>query len=178
MRRCCPIVYTYDSLNHSLFVQTPPPPKPTLFPYTTLFRSQPLTLDARDSGTGGHRVVWTAAQGARPLVSGGVPVTGWTKGSGGIWSAPVPAGLHTRQLYVNGVRANRASGTLPTKITATTAKGYTTADATMDNWRNPKDIEFVYTGGLGGWTEPRCPVAAISPTAITMAQPCWSNTND
>jgi hypothetical protein len=35
----------------------------------------------------------------------------------------------------------------------------------------------VYTGGLGGWTEPRCPVAAISPTTITMAQPCWTNTN-
>jgi hypothetical protein len=35
----------------------------------------------------------------------------------------------------------------------------------------------VYEAGLGGWTEPRCPVAAISPTAITMAQPCWDNTN-
>jgi hypothetical protein len=140
--------------------------------------SQPLTLDARDSGTGGHRVIWAAASGARPVISGGIPVTGWTKGSGNVWSAPVPAGLHTRQLYVNGVRANRASGALPTKITATTAKGYTTADATMDNWRNPKDIEFVYTGGLGGWTEPRCPVAAISPTTITMAQPCWTNTNN
>jgi hypothetical protein len=139
--------------------------------------TQPLTLDARDSGTGGHRVIWTAASGARPVVSGGIPITGWTKGGGNVWSAPVPAGLHTRQLYVNGVRANRASGPLPTKITATTAKGYTTGDAVMDNWRNPKDIEFVYTAGLGGWTEPRCPVAAISPTAITMAQPCWTNTN-
>src|SRR6266516_715712 len=139
--------------------------------------SQPLTLDAQDSGTGGHRVIWTAASGARPVISGGVPITGWTSGSGGIWSAPAPAGLRTRQLYVNGVRATRASGPLPTKITATTAKGYTTADATMDNWRNPKDIEFVYTAGLGGWTEPRCPVAAISPTAISMAQPCWTNTN-
>ena len=140
--------------------------------------TQPLRLDARDSGTGGHRVIWTAAAGARPLVSGGIPITGWTKGSGNVWSAPVPAGLHTRQLYVNGVRATRASGPLPTKITATTAKGYTTADAAMDNWRNPKDIEFVYSGGLGGWTEPRCPVAAISPTAITMAQPCWANTDN
>jgi hypothetical protein len=139
--------------------------------------SQPLALDGRDSGTGGHRVIWSAASGARPVVSGGVPITGWTKGSGGIWSAPAPAGLHTRQLYVNGVRASRAGGTLPTKITATTAKGYTTGDATMDNWRNPKDIEFVYTAGLGGWTEPRCPVSAISPTAITMGQPCWTNTN-
>jgi hypothetical protein len=140
--------------------------------------AQPLTFGAQDSGTGGHRVIWSAAPDAQPVISGGVPITGWTKGSGGIWSAPAPAGLRTRQLYVNGVRATRASGPLPTKITATTAKGYTTGDATMDNWRNPKDIEFVYTAGLGGWTEPRCPVAAISPTAITMAEPCWTNTNN
>ncbi len=137
--------------------------------------SQPLTLDARDSGTGGHRVVWTAAAGARPVISGGTRITGWKK-SGAVWSAAVPAGLRTRQLYVDGVRAPRASGPLPVKVT-TIAKGYTTDAPTMDNWRNPRDIEFVYNAGLGGWTEPRCPVAAISPTEITMAQPCWDNTN-
>lgn len=130
----------------------------------------PLTLDATDSG-----VTWTAAPGARPVISGGLPVTGWKK-NGSLWSAPVPAGLRTRQLYVNGVRAQRAGGPLPVKVT-TIDKGYTTDKPTMDNWRNPKDIEFVYREGLGGWTEPRCPVAAISPTQITMAQPCWDNTN-
>jgi hypothetical protein len=138
--------------------------------------AQPLTLDGRDSGTGGHNVVWTAAAGARPVLSGGVTVGGWKK-AGDVWSAPAPAGLATRQLYVDGVRAQRASGALPVKVT-TTAKGYTTDKATMDNWRNPKNIEFVYNAGLGGWTEPRCPVATISPTVITMAQPCWDNSNN
>src|SRR5438874_411503 len=41
--------------------------------------TQALTLDARDSGTGGHRVIWTAAAGAQPVISGGIPITGWTK---------------------------------------------------------------------------------------------------
>src|SRR5580704_10737309 len=55
----------------------------------------------------------------------------------------------------------------------------------MAKWRNPSDIEFVYTGGnpiwsepsvgLGSWTEPRCPVAAIDGTTITMVQPAWDN---
>jgi hypothetical protein len=55
----------------------------------------------------------------------------------------------------------------------------------MAAWRNPSDIEFVYTGGnsvwsepsegLGPWTEPRCPVAAIRLRSITMARPCWDN---
>ena len=140
--------------------------------------AQPLTLDARDSGTGGHNVIWTAATGARPVISGGTRVTGWTRfdAAKNIWSAPVPTGLRTRQLYVNGVRAKRASGPLPVTVTKIST-GYTTSAPTMDNWRNPKDIEFVYAAGLGGWTEPRCPVFAISPTKITMAQPCWDNTD-
>src|SRR5438093_910798 len=29
--------------------------------------------------------------------------------------------------------------------------------------------------GAGPWTEARCPVASISGTTITMAQPCWDN---
>src|SRR2546430_2693241 len=49
----------------------------------------PLVLDARDSG-----VTWTGAPGAHPLVSGGVPVTGWSIAdpARGPWSAPGPAG--------------------------------------------------------------------------------------
>jgi Fibronectin type III domain len=34
----------------------------------------PLRLDARDSGTNGHDVVYRAAPGTRPVISGGVPV--------------------------------------------------------------------------------------------------------
>src|SRR5206468_5416531 len=33
----------------------------------------------------------------------------------------------------------------------------------------------MHPGGLGERTEPRCPVAAITDTTITMAQPCWDN---
>lgn len=140
--------------------------------------TQPLRLDGRDSGSGGHKVIWAAAPGARPVISGGRRITGWQRPEAGkkVWTATVPAGLDTRQLYVNGVRAQRASGPLPVKVTKT-ATGYTTSAPTMDNWRNPEDIEFVYTAGLGGWTQPRCPVRAISPTKITMAQPCWDNTD-
>ena len=148
--------------------------------------SAPLQLDSRDSGTNGHDVVWTAAPGARPVLSGGEQITRWrlTDPGRNIWSAPAPAGLQTRQLYVNGVRAQRAAGPLPVQLTATST-GYTASSDAMAGWRNPGDIEFVYTGGApywslktggeGAWTEPRCPVASISGTAITMAQPCWDN---
>src|SRR5256885_14521070 len=53
--------------------------------------TDPLQLDARDSGTGGFRVTWTAASGARPVLSGGVPVTGWNRvdAAQNMWVAPV-----------------------------------------------------------------------------------------
>ncbi len=147
--------------------------------------SEPLTLTAADSGSNGHRVIWQGS-GATEL-SGGRQVTGWHPVSGrpGLFAAPAPGGLdNTRQLYVNGVREQRARGTVPVALTATDT-GYTTSAPTMAGWRNPSDIEFVYTAGealwnvqrygLGQWTEPRCPIASISGTTITMAQPCWDN---
>ncbi|HEX4120742.1 MAG TPA: fibronectin type III domain-containing protein, partial [Verrucomicrobiae bacterium] len=153
-----------------------------------LFRlNEPLMLDSRDSGASGHYIIYAAAGGAHPIVSGAVPVTGWrlVDPAKNLWAAPAPAALqNTRQLYVDGVRARRASGRLPVRLVETET-GYTADSPAMAGWRNPSDIEFVYTGGnalwsersvgLGAWTEPRCPVASIDGTTITMAQPCWNN---
>ncbi|WP_433173324.1 fibronectin type III domain-containing protein [Actinoallomurus sp. CA-150999] len=144
---------------------------------------RPLELDARDSGRDGHRIIWQGSPGT--VISGGRRVTGWRPGPNGVWSAPAPGGLgNTRQLYVDGVRAQRAGGKVPVTLTAT-ATGYTASADTLAKWRNPGDVEFVYTAGeklwnaerygLGQWTEPRCPVASVSGTTITMAQPCWDN---
>jgi len=144
--------------------------------------SEPLTLDTRDSGTNGHKIIYA---GTGAVVSGGVQVTGWTKAGQNLWSAPAPAGLtDTRQLYIDGVRASRTRGRLPVSVTPT-PEGYTAANPMMASWRNQSAIEFVYTGGnpvwsepsegLGPWTEPRCPVASIYENIITMAQPCWDN---
>jgi hypothetical protein len=147
--------------------------------------TKPLTLDARDSGSNGHRVVWQGTGDTE--LSGGRQVTGWHPAPGrpGVFAAPAPAGLdNTRQLYVDGVRAQRARGTVPVTLAATST-GYTASAPAMAKWHDPADIEFVYTAGealwnvqrygLGQWTEPRCPIASISGTTITMAQPCWDN---
>ncbi|MGW4525649.1 fibronectin type III domain-containing protein [Amycolatopsis sp. NPDC004378] len=146
---------------------------------------QPLRLDARDSGGNGHRVIWQGSGDTE--LNGGVRVTGWRPVAGrpGLFAAAAPAGLdNTRQLYVDGVREQRARGPVPVTVKAT-ATGYTASADTLAHWRNPRDIEFVYTAGealwniqrdgLGQWTEPRCPLAAAEGTTITMAQPCWDN---
>jgi hypothetical protein len=147
--------------------------------------TEPLTLDSRDSGRNGHVVRWQGSPGT--VLSGGLTVRHWTPvpGRSGLWSAPAPKGLdNTRQLYVNGVRAARASGPVPVQVIKT-ATGYTASADTLAHWRNPSDMEFVYTAGealwnvqrdgLGQWTQPRCPIAAIDGTTIMMAQPCWDN---
>jgi hypothetical protein len=144
-----------------------------------------LVLDSRDSGSNGHRVIWQGS--GDTVISGGRQVIGWhpVPGRPGLWAAPAPAGLdNTRQLYVNGVRAQRARGVVPVTLTAT-GTGYTASADTLAHWRNPDDIEFVYPAGealwnvarygLGQWTEPRCPIGSVQGTTITMAQPCWDN---
>jgi hypothetical protein len=136
----------------------------------------PLRFGASDSGTGGHTVTYAAFPGERPVLSGARKVGGWSLSdpAGNIWSAPVPAGLNTRQLYLNGERLPRASGQAPAALKQT-ADGFTAASADMASWRNPRNIEFVFTGGVDAWAEPRCDVAGISGDAITMRQPCWGN---
>lgn len=138
--------------------------------------SSPLTFTAADSGSNGD-IWWRAESGAAPVISGGTRISGWTvhDANRNIWQAPAPSGLDTRQLYVDGIRAQRATGSIPVKLTQT-ATGYTTSSGDpMASWANQSGIEFVYRGGLGAWTQPRCPVAKITSTTITMAQPCWNN---
>jgi GH141 insertion domain len=130
-----------------------------------------------DSGRNGNTVVYEAAPGAHPVISGGRIVTGWTLNDAtrNIWVATVPASLRTRQLYVDGRRAPVAQGAAPVTL-ARTAEGYQAASPVMASWTNPRGIEFVYPSGPSNWTESRCRVAAIAGTTITMQQPCWDNT--
>ena len=132
-----------------------------------------LSFDAAagDGATSGHTVTYQAAPGADPVLSGGEQVTGWTQGANGVWQATVPAGTDTRQLYVNGVRAERAAGAVPTGLTRT-ATGYTAASTVLDSWPNISDVEFVYNVA---WTQMRCDIASVSGTTITMDQPCFDN---
>jgi Fibronectin type III domain/Right handed beta helix region len=149
--------------------------------------ARPLALDARDSGSNGHRVVWQGT--GSTVISGGRRVTGWHQvpGRAGLWAAPAPSGLSgTRQLYVDGVRAQRARGEVPVGLTVTPT-GYTASADTLAKWPDIAGAEFGYTSGealwnierdgLGQWTEPRCPIASADGTTITMAQPCWDNSN-
>ena len=82
--------------------------------------TRPLVLRPDDGGTASVPVSYEAAPGARPVVSGGRPITGLRAGTGadaGLWVADIPAAVITvpaadrwrfEQLFVNGCRAVRA----------------------------------------------------------------------
>jgi hypothetical protein len=134
----------------------------------------PLELDGlQDSGRGGHWVVWEAEPGEAPVLSGGRRIVGWEPfdASRNLWRAPVPAGLSTRQLYVNGERALRARGPWQPAGFTETATGYTAPDGTMAAWRNPTDVEVV---SLRYWKAFRCGVSSIVGADVVIDEPCWS----
>jgi len=74
--------------------------------------TQPLVLEPRDSGTTEAPVIYEAADGARPVFSGGRSIGGWQPGENGVWTTRVPEVAEGRwyfeQLFVDGKRATRA----------------------------------------------------------------------
>lgn len=134
----------------------------------------PLTLTGTaDSGTNGFAVVYEAARGAHPVLSGGRRITGWSRADAdrNVWRTHV-GDLETRQLYVDGVRAVRDHGQVNPDGWTKTATGWTAPDETMAGWRNPRDVEIL---GFYRWKAFRCPVDTITGRDVTMQQPCWEN---
>ena len=139
----------------------------------TYLLDAPFILGPEDSGQNGHLVIYRAFAGEQPLLSGGVSITGWQLHDGGlnIYRAQMPSGLHSRQLYVNGQRAQRARGELEPEGFSVITQGYQAPDAAMAGWANPTDVELV---DLFLWKSFRCKVGSIAGGSITMQQPCWS----
>ena len=74
--------------------------------------AEPLVLEPIDGGTAAAPIVYEAAAGARPVLSGGRVLTGWQPGEGGVWTTRIADVADRRwyfeQLFVDGRRAVRA----------------------------------------------------------------------
>lgn len=149
----------------------------------------PLTFDALDSGRNGHTVVYEAMPGQSVVLSGGLPVTGWTlhEKAKNVYQASVPAGFNTRQLYVNGRRATvaKAAASAVFGTMTTTSTGFTYTAAGPNSWTSTglADVEYATASGLhkptkdvggAGWQDVICPVASVSGNAVTEQAACFS----
>jgi hypothetical protein len=143
--------------------------------------SAPLKFAAEDGGQGKYTVTWQAAPDAHPLISGGMRVTGWKiyDQAKNIYVADVPKGLDSRQLFVDGVLADRAAMEIQYKDVTFTADGIIIKNpdlAWLARVRSPSRMEFE---AMGNFSDRYAPVAGIHETGgeitLTMAQPSWSN---
>jgi hypothetical protein len=147
--------------------------------------SEPLTLDAQDSGGLNAPVIYQAAPGETPVISGARQVTGWTLVDPvlNIWQAQasVDTELMPRQLYVNGVRATRARTVDFPNYYIPTSTGYFylylggSDPQIPPTWNNPTAVEAVTATQ---WKMMRCPVSeVILSSDVIMQNPCWNNAN-
>lgn len=130
-----------------------------------------LVFESEDSGVDGHNVIYRAAASEKPILSGGKQVVGWKQDEKGRWKAPAPV-ENFRQLYVGGVRAQRARGDKPAGLELVDQKGYKTTAVAMADWKNQDDVEFSY---VTIWANCHCKVQSIQREGdgafITMQQP-------
>ncbi len=128
-----------------------------------------IKFSPADSGNNGYYIYYAAYPGEKPIVSGGVYVTGWTQHNDNIYCAPLNRETKLRQLYVNGRRARMAQGeeffvdasirgygSYSIDKTESYALnggerflGYTFAKKYLRKYNNPSDVELVCQTGFG-----------------------------
>lgn len=138
---------------------------------------EPLEFRAQDGGRDGHTVRWAAAPGAQPVISGAVPVSGWSvyDADAGVYVADTPRGLDSRQLYVDGVIAQRAALPLATSDVTPTPDGLTIDNPDLGYLADLPDQGRLEFQSLGDFTDRYSPVESVDGSTITMAQPAWDN---
>ncbi|MBD0734886.1 ricin-type beta-trefoil lectin domain protein [Streptomyces sp. CBMA29] len=141
--------------------------------------SSPLALGSADSGRNGHTVIWQAASGQQPVLSGGQQVTGWTlkDASNNIYAAAVPSGADSRQLYVDGALAPRAAIPVSRGDVKITASGMTIVNSALNYLATLPQQNRIELESQNSFTDRFAPVQSISGSTITMQQPAWNNNN-
>lgn len=137
----------------------------------------PLRFGAADSGRNGHTVAWRAAPGAAPVLTGADPVTGWELDDAGtgIYKADVGTGFDSRQLYVDGLPAQRARmGLSPSDITLN-ADGFTLDNPDLDHLASLPYQKRIELQAKLSFTNRFSPVESISGRTVRMQQPAWDN---
>lgn len=116
----------------------------------------------------------------KPVLTGAQRVTGFTLSdpSKNIYVTRVPRGTDTRQLFVDGARAERARTALNSATFTATATGFTTPDPSLAKVTNQSDVEVVQENK---WKHMRCPLTAITADSagsnLTVQPDCWQDNN-
>lgn len=137
----------------------------------------PLRFGVEDGGQNGYVVRWEAAKGARPVISGGQPVTGWRQADAkrDIWVADIPRGADPRQIWVNDRLAHRAAVEAPRRAFAFHEWGIEILDPAWRFLAELPDVARMEVENTGFFTDRRARVETIQGNRIVLAQPGWRN---
>jgi hypothetical protein len=137
----------------------------------------PLKFTADDGGHNGFIVRWEGAEGAHPVISGAVPVTGWRLADAphGIWSASIPSGIDPRQLVIGGRLAPRAAIEVPRSAFEFHDWGLEIVDPAWRFLATLPGQHRMEVEGTGWFTDRHAMVDKIEGTRIVMQQPGWRN---
>ena len=136
----------------------------------------PLVFTSADSGSSGHQVIWRAATGSHPILSGGKRITGWavSDSAKNIWKASAPADFATRQLYVDGKLAARARSSSISRADMTvTSGGWTFSSSSLNYLKNLSQPKRAELDIIGSWSNRYAPIQSVANNTVTMAQPAW-----
>jgi hypothetical protein len=141
--------------------------------------SAPLVFTPEDSGRADAPVLYTAANGEKPVFSGGVRLSGWKAEADGRWTLALPdvksGAWSFSQLFVNGMRRYRPR--LPADAYLLAAdnvppagdKGFDTLSfppgSVRADWQNLNDVEIL---GFQIWTMARLRIASVDEASHTV----------
>lgn len=138
---------------------------------------QPLMMGTADGGRNGHSVTWTGAPGAQPILSGGLPVRGWSMfdAKRHIYVATVPKGIEARELWVDDHLAPRTAIEIKRDAVRFTQTGLTIVDPALRYLATLPEQNRIEVEGTGFFTDRFSPVSHIDGSEIAMQQPGWDN---
>ncbi|KAL8294716.1 hypothetical protein RB597_007690 [Gaeumannomyces tritici] len=135
----------------------------------------PLVFTSADSGKNGRTVHWTA-DGTDTTVSGGIKLTGWTAGQNGVWSAAVPAGTKSRNLYVRGQASNYARRKIANRKEFTyNANGMSWSDGKYDWLQSTEGLAGAEVRFISSFTDRYAPIESVGQRQLVMRKPSWTN---
>jgi hypothetical protein len=135
----------------------------------------PLVLNAQDSGKNGFAVNWV---GSGAVISGGRKLTGWIAGTNGVYSATVPQGTKSRNLYVNGQASNYARRKIANrKDLSFTASSIKWPSGNYDWITSTSGIEQAEVRFINSFTDRYAPIQGKGNKELVMKQDSWFNNN-
>lgn len=140
---------------------------------------RPLRLTAQDSGTPDAPHRWVAAPGARPVISGGVPVSGWVlhDPASRLFRATVPQVDEVRQVCIDGRLGERPWRVLDRDTVTVTHDGLLLHGPAPEWFAALEAADRAEVVCIASFTHRYAPVARVEPGRLVMQQPAWQNNN-